>query len=290
MINFGRKYAISRIVKSLVFNKLFLPIFVERAREGRHPQFAVFSSDLIGQGINLYGYWEHEELTALFQWLEAQNISGGAMLDVGANIGNHGVFLSRFFDTVHAIEPNPKTFALLSINAQLVPNMQCHPIAASDDNGKARFRLEKVNVGYSRIVDDPSRQNSIEVDRWKLDDYFSALDDVRLVKLDVEGHEVRAIRGMRKILERFSPVVVFEQHFDGFENGKSKIIELLRESGYDDFYSIDRVPSTQRGGKLGKLWFFLCSVLIGFRLVVRHRPVIEPAFYEMIIARKAQAA
>lgn len=125
MINLGRRYAALRLLKSVVFTRLFMPLFQARAAD-HHPQFAVFSSDLIGQGINLYGYWEYEELTALAQWLQAEGHTGGTLLDVGANIGNHSVFLARHFDTVHAIEANPRTFALLALNATLAPNIYCH--------------------------------------------------------------------------------------------------------------------------------------------------------------------
>ncbi|MBT2325020.1 FkbM family methyltransferase [Variovorax paradoxus] len=289
MINLGRRYSARRLVKSVIFTKLFFPLFTQRAAE-KYPQFVIFSSDLIGQGINFYGYWEYEELVALARWLEEHHVGGGAMLDVGANIGNHSVFLARHFDTVHAVEPSPRTFSVLSMNASLASNIQCHQIAASDRNGVVAFRLETVNVGYSRIVDAPLSENTIQVNRWKLDDYFGELKDIRLVKIDVEGHEAQAIKGMEEILRKCSPVVVFEQHFSAFKNGKSEVIEMLKENGYTEFYSVDRIPSTQRGGRIGKLWFFFCSLLIGFRLVVRQRMELEPAFYEMLIARKAVPA
>lgn len=286
MINFGRRYAAERLLKSAVFTKLFFPLFTQRAAE-RYPQFVIFSSDLIGQGINLYGYWEHEELEALAHWLKDHHVVGGAMLDVGANIGNHSVFLARHFDVVHAVEPSPRTFGVLLMNASLASNIQCHQIAASDRNGLAAFRLETVNVGYSRIVDAPPGDNTIQVRCWKLDDYFQEVKDIRLVKIDVEGHEAQAIKGMEGILRKCSPVVVFEQHFSAFKDGKSEAIELLKKNGYTEFYFVDRVPSTQRGGRVVKLWFFLCSLLMGFRLVVKERTELEPAFYEMLIAKKA---
>jgi FkbM family methyltransferase len=289
VINFGRRYAAERLVKSAVFTKLFFPLFTRRAAE-KHPQFVVFSSDVIGQGINLYGYWEHEELEALALWLEDNHLGGGAMLDVGANIGNHSVFLARHFDIVHAVEPSPRTFSVLSMNAALAPNIRCHQIAASNRNGLVAFRLETVNVGGSRIVDAPLGDNTIEVRCWKLDDYFQELEDIRLIKIDVEGHEAQAIKGMEQILRKCSPVVVFEQHFSEFKNRKSEAIELLKENDYTEFYFIDRVPSTQRGGRIPKLWFFLCSLLMGFRLVVKKGTELEPAFYEMLIARKAGPA
>ncbi len=289
MINLGRRYAAERLLKSAIFTKLFFPLFTKRAAE-QYPQFVIFSSDVIGQGINLYGYWEHEELMALAQWMQDQHIGGGVMLDVGANIGNHSVFLAKHFDTVHAIEPSPRTFNVLSMNASLASNIKCHQFAASNSNGLVTFRQETVNVGYSRIVDAPLSESTIQVKCWKLDEYFKESNDISLVKIDVEGHEAQAIKGMERILHRCSPVVVFEQHFGGFIDGTSEVIELLKENGYMEFYSVDRIPATHRGGRIGKLWFFLCSLLIGFRLVVRKHAELEPAFYEMLIAKKAAPA
>lgn len=284
MVNFGRMYSASRFAKSLVLNGFFAPLFKDRAA-ANHPQFVVFSSDLIGQGINFYGYWECEELTALSDWLEANRLTGGTMLDIGANIGNHGVFFSRMYRSVCAVEPNPKAFEVLSLNASLVPNMRCFPIAASDVNGSVRLLQEQTNVGHSRIVAEPGA-HTVEVECWRLDDYFPDIEDLRLVKIDVEGHEAHALGGMRKLLERCSPVVLFEQQPEEFEDGKSPTIELLRSLGYTTFYSVDRVPSTNRKGIAGKFWFLLCSLAIGFRLVIRRRDVLEPAFYEMLIATK----
>lgn len=289
MVNLGRGHAAERIAKSLVFNRFLVPIFERRAKRD-FPQFIVFSSDLIGQGINFYGFWEHEELMALSEWLEANQLIGGTMLDVGANIGNHGVFLSRWYRKVIAVEANPRTFDVLSLNASLVPNMQCVRIAASDRNGSVRFLKEHSNVGHSRIAGDRCGEPTIEVDCWRLDDYFPDVDDLRLVKIDVEGHEVQAIRGMERLLARCSPIVMIEQQPEAFEDGKSPAVEMLRSRGYTEFYAIERVPSTKQGGMAGKAWFFLCSLFTGFRLTVKRQDDIRPAFYEMLIAKKGADA
>ena len=289
MINFGRTYAAMRLVKSAILNKLLIPAFAERVA-AKSPQMVIFSSDLIGQGINLYGYWEHEELVALTEWLNSHALLGGTMLDVGANIGNHSVFLARHFDRVHSVEPNPRTFKVLSMNALLADNIHCHQIAASDANGKIGFVQELLNVGHSHVdKSGVATGRTIDVECWKLDDYLSKARDVRLIKIDVEGHELEALRGMERILERDAPTIVFEQHLGGFVDGKSDVIEFLRRSGYTEFHSIDRVPYMKRSGRLGKLWFFACSLLLGFRLTVRHHDVVHPDFYEMLIARKPAA-
>jgi len=289
MVNFGRMYSASRFIKSLALNGFFAPVFRSRAAVN-HPQFVVLSRDLIGQGINFYGYWEYEELTVLSEWLKAHRVTGGTMLDVGANIGNHGVFLSSLYDTVYAVEPNPMVFGVLSLNASLVPNMRCFRIAASDSNGSLRFLQEQTNVGHSRVIAGPTSEPTVEVACCRLDDYFPDIAEVTLIKIDVEGHEAQALGGMEKLLARCSPVVVFEQQPEEFSDGRSPTIELLRKNGYTEFYSVDRIPSTGRKGAAGKIWFLLCSLVIGFRMAVRRRGALEPAFYEMLIATKGGGA
>ena len=87
-------------------------------------------------------------------------------------------------------------------------------------------------------------------------------------------------------MDRDSPALAFEQHFGELVHGKSKVVELLRSYGYTEFHSIDRLPSTHNAGKLGKFWFFACSLVRGMRIEVRPLDEVPPAFYEMLIARK----
>ncbi|WP_436317120.1 FkbM family methyltransferase [Variovorax sp. LjRoot84] len=65
-----------------------------------------------------------------------------------------------------------------------------------------------------------------------------------MIKIDVEGREAQAIKGLERILRECSPLVVFEQHFGAFKDGRSEVIEFLKQNGYTKFYSVDRVPST----------------------------------------------
>ncbi|VWX61340.1 hypothetical protein VARIO8X_50160 [Burkholderiales bacterium 8X] len=56
------------------------------------------------------------------------------------------------FDAVHAIEPNPKTYDVLRINARLAGNIHCHRVAASHAKTMLRFEQQLGNVGGSHIV------------------------------------------------------------------------------------------------------------------------------------------
>ena len=79
---------------------------------------AIFSFDHIGHKINLDGVYERNELDFLFEWLatHSPDVFNGTAIDIGANIGNHSLYLSNYFEKVVSFEPHPRTFKLLEIN------------------------------------------------------------------------------------------------------------------------------------------------------------------------------
>ena len=287
MLNFGRRYAASRILKSFIMNQVLVPEFFRRAAANQ-PQMVIFSSDLIGQGINMYGYWEFEELEVLAQWLKANGHIGGAMLDVGANIGNHSIFMSPYFDAVHAIEPNPKSYAVLVLNSSLAQNIHCHQVAASDTNGTLRFEQEAGNIGGTYVLP-AGRQStgkSMQLPCRRLDEELADVRDIRFVKIDVEGHEHAAIRGMKGILDRDS------LHWSSSSTSASSWMASRRSwnccAATATRSSIPSIACPQRTTRESSAssGFYPCSLVRGMRIEVRTLEKVPPAFYEMLIARK----
>jgi FkbM family methyltransferase len=287
-MNFGRQYVFERSIKSFILNNMLLPSFRRRERAAE-PQLAVFSSDLIGQGVNLYGKWEHEELEVLREWLIDQRLTGGALIDIGANIGNHSVFLSPLFENVVAVEASPRIFKLLQINAESRSNIKCHNVAASDRPGTLQFATDTANLGHSRVAigEDPDAgsRKLDSVTCLTMDELLGDVPNIRVVKIDVEGHELQALTGMQRTLRNHKPLVVFEQHPGDFNDGTSPVVELLKSYGYKRLFSIDRVPFNRRSGPLGRWAFLLVSVIFGFRVKVVEIHDFKPAFYEMIVAQ-----
>lgn len=62
---------------------------------------------------------------------------------------------------------------------------------------------------------------------------------IGLIKIDVEGHELFAFRGMVNILKKRKPIVIFEQH-EGIYNGTSDVIKFLFSLGYKNLYEVRR--------------------------------------------------
>lgn len=162
----------------------------------------------------------------LFAWLKPHLENVKVVYDIGGCIGDTArQYLDWGFTTI-AFEPNPTAFTCLSHNC---PDAQCLNIAASDKDGELRFtQLE--NVGASRITPD----GDLVVQARKLDDLD--LPDPDLTKIDVEGHEVFAIKGMIETLKRCKPIIFCEFNAGALAaNGHTveQLRELIKTIGYE---------------------------------------------------------
>jgi FkbM family methyltransferase len=250
------------------------------------PQLAVFAFDDIAHLINLDGMYESDELGTLTKWLDQNTSQGerGIAIDVGANIGNHSVVLSKLFASVHAYEPNPDTFDLLSINVRSLGNVTCFPVGLSNRDGTAHMEVNARNIGASRLIEQPELTRSVEVRR--LDSY--ATERVSLMKIDVEGHEWHVIDGARKTILRDCPLILFEQRPSDFANGSPQSIDLLIDLGYDEFLILKQSIAVNRiGNRYARMIIHSFLDMFGLnKLSLEPAVKIEPGFHPFIIARK----
>lgn len=208
----------------------------------RRKQLVVYSFDYIGHAINLNGVYEKDDLDTFFEWMTSIGVdfTQATALDIGANIGNHSLYFSDYFKRVVSFEPHPRTFKLLSLNAELAGNVTCHNVGLSDKEGSAVLSVLPVNFGRSTLSATPGAE-SVTIRLVTLDG-FCELDNVRLLKIDVEGHEYQALSGAGNIIRQHQPIILFEQHIDDFDHGESKVLSLLQDFGYEHFAVIKKYP------------------------------------------------
>lgn len=138
----------------------------------------------------------------------------GTAFDVGAHVGNHSLFLAAVCGLkVHAWECHPVSAERFLDNLELNPSLDItlHTWAAGDRQGSAHLTPGRW------VVIDPTRGDTgqiapggpITVDR--IDDRLN-VDDLAVVKVDVEGTEHDVLAGMVGHLERCRPVVYAETH------------------------------------------------------------------------------
>ena len=157
-------------------------------------------------------------------WLTRTLDRRGTCLDIGANIGNHRLFLARGFSPVYAIEPDPTAYAQLERNIQANPTLdvRAFQVALSDSSGDALFY--DIGSGCLGLSGFAANLTHLDVSRihyqerrvpHMTDDTLvdeEGIANIALIKIDTEGHEERVIRGLARTIGRDTPVLAFEWH------------------------------------------------------------------------------
>jgi len=110
-------------------------------------------------------------------------------------------------------EPLPKLFENLKI--KYVSKATIYPYALAEKNGNTSFQFVKNAPAYSGIkkrrydIDNPEIEE-INVELKKLDDIIPPEITINFVKIDVEGAELGVLKGAKRILTSYKPVVIFE--------------------------------------------------------------------------------
>ncbi len=127
------------------------------------------------------------------------------ILDLGAYNGDTALeFAEKFTDyqKLIAVEPDKKTFKKLVLNTQNL-KIECHNVCISDFTGKGCFTM---NAGRNSAVGEGA-----EMDFFTVDDLLKG-GEVTLIKMDVEGEELNAIRGAEKTIKQFKPRMIISAY------------------------------------------------------------------------------
>ena len=178
----------------------------------------VDDADSLGLIVN--GIFEPEETYSILGLVR----SGDRVLDIGANVGYYTVLLAERVQSagrIFAVEPNEANLQILDVNTrgwQIAERVQLFSCALSDAAGSANLFLSSHNGGmhrmYSSVV---CTDESVPVSVVRGDDL--GLAPLDFIKIDIEGFEPRAFRGLQqtlqdsphvKILSEFSPFSILE--------------------------------------------------------------------------------
>ena len=138
---------------------------------------------------------------------------GMTVMDVGANWGLYSLLISRAVGPsgkVYAFEPVPEIFARLKEHIALnnATNVIPVPIALLDEKGTAKMSVEGGRSSLFRHVSD----EFVDVQVERLDDFVEQerIERVDAIKIDVEGAELKVIRGADKTIRRNKPTLMVE--------------------------------------------------------------------------------
>jgi len=147
-------------------------------------------------------------------------------VDVGAHVGFWSYYLALAFQSVHAFEPADLLAFCFERNVR-AKNVVLHRVALGEEEASVRIETVADNTGATHVV--PAAQGGVRMRR--LDDY--KLENVDLLKVDVEGYERHVLAGARETLGRCKPVVIVEQKDFASRYGEERFAaaDLLRSLG-----------------------------------------------------------
>lgn len=190
---------------------------------------------------------------------------GMTCLDVGANIGYYAVLESKIIGNegkVIAIEPSPLNFKYLEHNLKLQnqSNYVAYNLACGDHEGEVDFLIFNKKSNYCQVLQNgkeiPPDTEIKSVPVKRIDTIISELnlDNLDLLRMDVEGYDWYAILGARDIIRKFKPMIKIEVHLSviGSETTR-KLFDFFLQEGYDTIFYITekRDPVTKSKTKAG---------------------------------------
>lgn len=194
--------------------------------------------NVIDLSVYIMGAWEREMVSVMEDILELTDPGGGVVVDIGANVGTHSIYMSDHAATVHAVEPWPTVLDRMSamLEKSSIDNVVIHPVGFAPEEGTMPFTIPPAdNLGMGSFSNSMAEHRKLGKETLELplvvaDEYLArkAVDHVDMVKIDIEGYEKGALLGMAKTLERDRPVIIIELNVENQEGFHSE--EELRSA------------------------------------------------------------
>lgn len=192
---------------------------------------------------------------------------GDVVFDIGAYIGLISLHFAAMGAKVHAFEGSPRNITRLNkmADAMAEVNMDIHGVALSDRNYECRTR-------FNDCIDREHPEQNISYVR--LDDYMreKKIPDPRFIKMDIEGMETVALKGMSRLIYEVKPVWQIECHigmpfkYDNYPGYMS-----VKDGGFDfdDFHRAGYSVLDENGKRIHakemkslKNYFFISSKIL----------------------------
>lgn len=163
---------------------------------------------------------------------------GMTVVDIGANIGFYTILLSQLVGKkgrVYTFEPDPNNYKHLQSNVKTLSNVIIEQAACGLRTEKIRlFESATLNVDHT-TYDTGDRKHHTEVACIALDDYFKN-KTVDFVKIDIQGYDYYAIKGMERVLKRMRHIVILGEFWPyGLYKAKTtpkEYTSFLRKMGF----------------------------------------------------------
>jgi FkbM family methyltransferase len=203
-------------------------------------------------------FWDEEIVNEILKYLP----DGTDILDIGANVGLITLGLikrakeeNRKLGNIHCFECCLDVIPLLSYNISSFDNVKLYPFALSDKQELCQVTTLEMNMGCNYIYNSTDKNKKTEYDYSMcfytgqhdnkdntfilgipLDSIgFQFTNRIGVMKIDVEGFEVKVIKGATELIKKHKPVIIIEIfekiHLD-------IVINLFKELNYNNYIKV----------------------------------------------------
>jgi FkbM family methyltransferase len=172
--------------------------------------------------------------------------AGDCFVDIGANMGLltlHSAMLVTNSGCVHSFEPNPKCCRrireLLEINH--IKHVQLHEVGLSDQAETLTLSVIADHTGMGTLASPQDNYKELTSETFEVpvligdDVMMQNSTPVKLIKIDVEGFELRVLRGLQRTLETWFPIVVtevIEEWLGRAGTSRRELCQFMKPFGY----------------------------------------------------------
>jgi FkbM family methyltransferase len=188
----------------------------------------VVSFNYDGRRVTLYGGFKDGDIPGIFflRQYSALDVTGGTVIDVGANIGDSAIFFALSgAKKVVAIEPYPSTYETLvrNIDANGLASL-IKPINSAISNSRGHLKLE-AEIDSTLSVKAHTSETGMEVESLTLQDILNlpGLEPPCFLKMDCEGCEFEVFGSLdERLIDMFQRMMI-EYHSEEIEPILSKL-------------------------------------------------------------------
>lgn len=201
------------------------------------------ATEVVGRSIWLMGIYDLIVTEVLWRLIEKDETT----IDVGASLGYMTTIMAKRVGKtgeVWCFEPNPQVYQELSKN---VANWQetlgwnqiiTQQIALSNQSGLGLLSVPTRNREEAALVSPQNTHNTQNLSQnypvtlSRLDEVLKNKDNIGLMKIDVEGHELEVLQGANQLINKQQiRDIIFEEH----RGYPSPVSQFLEENGYTVF-------------------------------------------------------
>jgi len=218
-------------------------------------------NDLVSEQVAMNSFWE-KDVTDFF----VQNVkSSETIIEIGANIGYYTTLLSKLVGKnghVFSYEANDEVYKMAKLSLEfnrLEGNITLKNVAVADHDGSVEFvsdsingvKFSIINIGEGHIKRGFDLFATKKVRCVTLDNDLSDLKNVDWLRMDIEGSEILALSGAKRIIEN-SPKMKIVMEWDTSMMKKYGNVEQLIDQMHGYGFKFFRIPSGKSASPITK--------------------------------------